>query len=78
MKILIGILIYLVSLLGSWKLIQKYHSKNGRWSNMSPDIGDFLITILPVLNTLFMVIFLIDTITNQLSFDFSKFFKIKK
>lgn len=77
MKFLIGIIIYLASALGSWKFLQKAYSEKGRWSRLTPGTEDFLITILPAFNTVLVIVLLIDTITNQLSFDFSKFFKIK-
>lgn len=78
MEILILVLSYLVSLLVTWKFFQKAHSKGGRWSGVTPNILDFLMTITPIFNTIVAIIYIIDIIINQVSFDFSKFFKIKK
>lgn len=78
MGILIVILIYIISAICVWKSIQILHSKGGVWEHIKPDILDFLITVIPVINTAISIIFLISIISNLPHFDFSKFFKIKK
>lgn len=50
--LIILISIYIVSFIGAYKYIQLAHSKNGNWSCLNPDIGDYFVTFCPVCNTI--------------------------
>ena len=59
-KILILIAIYVVSVILSFKFIQKAHyDKEGRFNHSTPNVGDFIIMILPFCNTVIAISFLI-------------------
>jgi hypothetical protein len=55
------------------------HSKDGTWEFTKPDIGSFIITLLPFLNTLASIMFTAVSITGkEHNSNFSKFFNVKK
>ena len=74
--ILIILLIYVLPLVFAYRFVRIAHSKNGRWSNLSPEVGDFLITIIPILNLL--TAFTSPYPENKRGLIWSKFFKINK
>ena len=74
--IIILVLINLISTYGAWKLTQIAHSKGGIWEDLTPNIGDVLMVILPVFSTA-CFLFLWVSASKEYR-DLSKFFKVKK
>lgn len=65
------ICVYILSIIGTYKFIQKAYSKGGRWSNLTPDIFDLMMTFFPLANTFLAVNYILGD-------NFSKLFRIKK
>lgn len=76
MIIIILISIYLLSVLGMWYFIHITHSKGGIWEHLSPNETDLLITLCPLVNTIFCILSWAFLFVEKL--DLSKFFNIKK
>lgn len=74
--IIIGIVVYLLSAYGMWKYFHLAYSDKGRWSNLDADPQAIFITILPLLNTLAMIVFWLSghPIEDRKYFNYNKFF----
>ena len=81
MEILIMIVVYGISAFMVYKYMQIAHSKGGIWSSSETGGGELFITFCPILNTLFMISWLVNwPFRNKRYSPFSncnKFFKIK-
>lgn len=55
---IIGISIYVLSFIYVYRYIKKGHSENGRWRGQSLYKQDFLITVVPLVNTIFALAFI--------------------
>lgn len=66
--IIISLIIYVLSVILSYKSIQKMHSKGGELECVGTDPFNFIIIFIPISNT-FVALHL---------FDMNKFFKIRK
>lgn len=49
--IIISVLVYVLSVFGSYKYIQVSYSQGGQWSNIHPDLGDVFVTFCPFVNS---------------------------
>jgi len=75
------IIIYIISLLTTRNWLKKAHSKNGRWDKSDTNLYDFLFTIIPIINTIFMIYGLKESPYKEgfkTPKTFNKFFNIKK
>lgn len=68
------IIIYLVSVIAFYKMVQKQHSTGGEFECINPKIADIFFMLFPVVNT----IAIIDNLTKNIDLNATKFFKIKK
>lgn len=60
MWIIFIIVFYFLSYWGSYKYIQKSHyHEYGQWAFLEPDIGDFIMVIMPFINTGWAILYLI-------------------
>jgi len=80
---LIIIMIYIISVYGSYKFSQASYSKNGQWYSINPDLLDLFMTIIPIFNTVFSVMYLLGFCyeigyTKRKEIDLSKFYKVIK
>lgn len=81
---IIIIAVYVLSVAGAYKFIQKAHSRGGRWSALVPDLSDVVVTFCPMLNTATAIMFLAgawreEELERALieKRNFSKFFSVK-
>jgi hypothetical protein len=79
--IIVLIFIYIISVFGCYSFFGIAFSKEGRWSNLHPGVGEIIITFLPVVNTFFAVVAWNDSpykvkVKNS-DIDTSTFFNIK-
>ena len=70
--------IYLISVFATYKYMKIAHSKNGRWSYSDTGIGELLFTLTPVLNSYFIIIWIIMPPCKYKKINFNKFFNVKK
>ena len=78
MTALILLTIYGLSVWGAYKFIQTAYSKGGVFSNLVPNITDFLMVILPFTSSALAFIFISGNAKRESKpQDFSKFFNIK-
>jgi hypothetical protein len=87
---LILIIIYIVSVYGSYKFIQIAHSKGGIWEVLNPNLLDIFMTIMPFFNTGFSIMYLLGYCyeighikrkkldLSRFYLDLSKFYKVTK
>ncbi len=47
---------YLLFALLQWYYVKLAHSKNGRWSNIEPELIDVILVLIPIVNILFFII----------------------
>lgn len=79
--IIIAVVIYILSVIGSYKFFQMAHSKGGRWSNINSEWGDLIMVILPLANTIYTIDFLLggcyedDDLRKK---NVNKFFRVQK
>lgn len=67
-------IIYLVSVISFYKMIQKQHSAGGEFERINPKIADVFFMFFPIVNT----IAIIDYLTKNINSKSTKFFRIKK
>lgn len=78
------IIIYVISLVGVYFGIHKTYSKGGPFSNTNPSFADLIFTFIPIVNTVFFVMYLFGWTIHKIdktfhSGDFiTNFFRIKK
>lgn len=78
------IIIYVISAVGVYFGINEIYSKGGPFSNINPSFADLLFTFIPIVNTVFFVMFLIGWAIYKIDKIFhtgnwvSNFFRIKK
>lgn len=54
-KILILILLYIIPAWYNFNWIQKaYYNEKGRWLGLDPELGDIVLTFVPILNLFFL------------------------
>lgn len=73
-KLIILIVVYLLSVVGSYKFFQESFSKGGRWGNLDTGITEIAITFCPGLNTAFALMYTFE----RISINANGFFKIQK
>lgn len=80
MTYIILIAIYLISAVYNYFWIRRAHfHKNARWKYSKPNLSDFMLTTIPIVNTLFFIITLLferSTIEGDRESWIVKFFKI--
>ena len=67
-------IIYLVSVIAFYKMIQKQHSAGGEFESINPEIADVVVMFFPIVNT----IVIIEYLTKNINLKSTKFFRIKK
>jgi hypothetical protein len=84
------IIIYIISIYGSYKFIQIAHSKNGTWDGLNPNILDLFMTFIPIFNIIFSIMYLFGLCyeeghikrkrinLSRFKIDLSKFYKVSK
>lgn len=78
-QIVFFLVFYFVSFFIAYKYVQIAHSKEGRWSNLDADNSDLMVTIIPVLNSFVMIVWLfISPYRNTKKKNKNGFFKIKR
>ena len=75
--ILVAIVVYIVSVISGWFYVKLAHSKNGVWKNVNTDSKDVFVTFCPIINTLFIVGWVIEFPIKS-EFNFNKFFNVRK
>ena len=79
--LLIFALVYLLSVYLNWLYFHKVYSEIGVWNMLTPNTTDVFLTFTPIINSLFACaawLFYYPINREFKSYDFSKFFKIKK
>ena len=67
-------IIYLVSVIAFYKMIQKQHSRGGRFSGIDPTLVDMFFMFIPMFNTISILMYLVADI----KLNTAKFFRVKK
>jgi hypothetical protein len=71
--------IYLISVFVAWKYMKISHSKHGKWSYLNTGIRELLITLTPILNSYFIIIWIFAPPRKyKKNTNFNKFFNVKK
>jgi hypothetical protein len=84
MLIIVLLIIYAVSVYGSYKYMQIAHSKNGIWGRLEPDFSCLFMTVMPIFNSVFSILYLFGDCyrykpnAERKSVDLSKFYKVSK
>lgn len=81
MTYIIAITVYLLSVWLVWRYMRIAHSKGGRWEELNIGVIDLMMVFIPLLNTLFMLVFYLFVSPKEKTnrkINFNNFFKVKK